>query len=325
MPIVDLLAEVCREPIFDSIEIERGIVTEEILESLDARGRRVSADDLLREAAFPRHPLGFPIAGNLDTLSRFGRAALGRHHRRHYTAGLVLTIAGRFSRRGLLAQIGCAFDLPRAHRLFSPKPQPPAGPAIRHVRDGTSQTALRLSFRAVGEHHRDEAATELLLRVVDDGTSTRLYHRVCDERGLCYDVSALYESYEDVGLLDFAADCSHEHTPEVLDEILGIARDLAQNGPTDDELDKARARLRFQLAATRDSPADLGAFYGFSELAGLSRTPAARIRELEAVSRKQVRRVAERLFRPERLALVTVGETGRTLSRRVQRAVAALA
>jgi len=324
LAVIDLLSEVCRAPIFDAIETERGIVREEILESLDARGRRVGPDDLLREAAFPRHSLGFPIAGSLQTLARFGRTGLRRHHLRHYSTGLVVTIAGQFQRRGLLAHVARSFDLPRARPPTSKRPGALTGPVIRHVRDETSQTALRLAFRAPGEGDRDEPATELLLRVIDDGTSTRLYHRVCDERGLCYDVSALYESHEDVGLFDFAADCSHENTPEVLEEILGIVRDLAHDGPRDDELSKARARLGFQLDAMRDSAADLGAFYGFSELAGLSRSPTARLRELERVPRAAVQRAAARVFRADRLALVTVGETSKTLARRVTRAVATL-
>jgi predicted Zn-dependent peptidase len=325
LSVIELLSEVCRAPLFDAIEIERGIVREEILESLDARGKKVGPDDLLREAAFPGHALGFPIAGSLATLSRFTRAALRRHHQRHYTTDLVVTVSGRFSRQGLLEHVGRCFDLPRARPPSSRPPRPLGGPVIRHVADATSQTALRLAFRAPGEHDPDEAATELLLRVIDDGTSTRLYHRVCDERGLCYDVSALYESYQDVGLMDFAADCSHENTPEVLGEILAMARDLAVHGPRDDELEKARDRLRFQLAAMRDSPAELGAFYGFSELAGLSRTPEARIRELDAVPRQAVQRAAARLFRADRLALVTVGETSRALKQRVVRSVSALA
>jgi predicted Zn-dependent peptidase len=325
LEVVGLLAEVCRAPIFDEIEVERGIVREEILESLDSRGRKVGPDDLLREAAFPGHSLGYPITGTLSTLARFDRVALRRHHRAHYTTDLVVSVAGRFATRGLLAHVARSFELPRGK---PPKPRAPRqlrGPAIRHVRDASSQTALRLSFRAPGTRDADEAATDLLARVIDDGTSTRLYHRVCDERGLCYDVSALYESYEDVGLLDFAAECSHENTPLVLEEIFTIARDLRAHGPTPEELEKARARHRFQFDAMLDSPSDLGAFYGFSELARLARTPEARVRELDRVTAQAVRRAAARLFRADRLALLTVGETSAAVRRRIDRAVATLA
>src|SRR6201999_1165482 len=92
-PVLELLAEVCRAPIFDASDVERGIVGEEILESLDAHGRRTAPDDLLREVVFPRHPLGFPITGSLKTLASFDRKALERCHLRHYTSDSVVTVA----------------------------------------------------------------------------------------------------------------------------------------------------------------------------------------------------------------------------------------
>ena len=58
--LVRILAEVLLQPIFSGLDVEKGIVREEILESLDEDGRSVDADTLLRALAFPNHPLGFP-------------------------------------------------------------------------------------------------------------------------------------------------------------------------------------------------------------------------------------------------------------------------
>jgi predicted Zn-dependent peptidase len=323
VPALELLAEVCREPVLDAIEVERGIVREEILEGLDARGRRISPDDLLREASFPAHALGRPIAGTLATLSRFDERALRRHHRAHYTTDVVVTVAGRFDRRHV-TQAVAAFRLPRGTTKRPPPPRSLAGPRLSFVRESASQTSLRLGFRAPGEVDRDEPAVEMLLRVLDDGTSTRLYHRLCDERGLCYDISALFEAYEDVGLFDFAAECSHERAVVVLSEILSVVHDLCETGPRREELEKARERHRFQLSAMSDSAADLAAFYGLGELTGFLRTPEERIARLERVSAEQVRAVAARLFRPSELALVAVGDVTASQRRGLGRALEAI-
>lgn len=325
LPVLDLLGEVCREPVFDAIEVERGIVREEILESLDARGRPIGADDLLREQVFPRHPLGAPITGSLSTLEKFDRDALARHHRSFYTRRLVVTVAGNFVRREAVAAVRRAFVLPPGSPPRAVTPRPLRGPTRLHVRDSGSQTALRLGFRAPGQRHRDEPAAELLLRVIDDGTSTRLYHRICDERGLCYDVSALLETYEDSGIIDIAADTAHDKAVEVASEILRMLRELGTEGPREDELDKARMRLRWQLEAMHDSPAELASFYGFGELAGVHRTPEERLRSLSAVRARDVKAVAARIFRPSGLGLVTVGELSRSRQRAIERAVGALA
>jgi predicted Zn-dependent peptidase len=128
-----------------------------------------------------------------------------------------------------------------------------------------------------------------------------------------------------VGLFDFAAECSHERAVVVLGEILSIVRALREAGPRREELDKARERHRFQLAALQDSAADLAAFYGISELTGFLRSPAERIARLERVSAEDVRAVAERVFQPKNLAAVVVGEVTASQRRGLTRALEALA
>ncbi len=70
------------------------------------------------------------------------------------------------------------------------------------------------------------------MRVIDDGMSTRLYHRLCDSRGLCYDVSAGYDGYEDDGVVDVAAGVQHKRVALVTREILAMFEELAVDGPT---------------------------------------------------------------------------------------------
>ncbi len=323
--VLELLGEVCREPVFDAIDVERGIVRQEILESLDARGRRTAPDDLLREAVFPGHPLGFPITGTLDTLSGFDRRALRRCHLRHYTTDAVVTVSGRFSERAVRRTVERHFRLPRGS---APRARPPAalkGPVVRHVSDSSSQTSVRLGFRAPGLRDAREPATELLLRVMDDGTSTRLYHRLCDDRGLCYDVSGLFEAHDDVGLFELAADSSPDNAVEVTTEILGLCRALRDEGPEPDEMEKARTRMAFQLDAMLDSPADLAAFYGFSELFGIARTPEARLTELSQVTAKAVAAAARRVLTPSGLTLLTVGTLSPSQRRKLAQAAQSFA
>jgi predicted Zn-dependent peptidase len=309
-PVLELFAEVYRQPIFSGVEIEKGIVREEILEGLDDDGREVDADRLMRRLVFGSHPLGFSITGTIERLERFDRTELERHHRAHYVAGNgVIALAGPIDPEravGAIAQhLGSL--APGGSPATTPPP-PAAGPHFSFVRHGaSSQTSIRLGFRAPGEHDRLEPATDLLLRVLDDGMSTRLYHRICDARGLCYDVSAGYEPYADSGLVDLAADAGHERAPQVLAELFDVLRELRDDGPTDDELAKAKARHRWQLEALLDDVGELADFHGAGQLAGTARSLDERREQIDAVSRDQVRSAAERVLRRESLAVVAVG------------------
>ena len=81
--VLELLGEVCRAPLFGNIEVERGIVREEILESSNDDGELVDADDLVVGLAFPDHGLGRPITGSIEALERFDENALRALHTTH--------------------------------------------------------------------------------------------------------------------------------------------------------------------------------------------------------------------------------------------------
>src|SRR6185436_3845920 len=92
--VIELLVEVCQSPVYEAIEIERGIVREELLEELDDDGHCIDADYLVRACTFPGHALGLPITGTLETLQSFDETSLRAHHARHYTQDLVMSVAG---------------------------------------------------------------------------------------------------------------------------------------------------------------------------------------------------------------------------------------
>ena len=62
--VLALLGEVTTAPRFGEIEVERGIVREEILEDLDDDGRDVDADNISRALIYDTHPLGFTITND---------------------------------------------------------------------------------------------------------------------------------------------------------------------------------------------------------------------------------------------------------------------
>ena len=323
-----LLGEVMTTPRFSSIEIERRIVQEEILESLDDEGRKVDPDDLSREVLFEGHSLGFPIIGTPETVKGFDEPRLRAWHAAHYVVeNSVLAVSGAYDEDAVLAGLERALSgLPHGTRraaAAAPLPRVGQGPRFHYVDSDGSQTDVRLAFHAPGDHDASEPATEVLLRVIDDGMSTRLYERLCDEKGLSYDVSAAYEAFEDAGVLDFAAETQHARTADVTDEMLKLAAELVSHGPTDAEIDKIRKRARWHTRAMLDDASGLAQFLGLAHLATVAPTPDARCEELCAVTREQVRDAAARIFKPDHLAAIAVGVLTRAEQKRVEKVVRA--
>ena len=306
---VSLFAHVLAEPTFRDVAIEQGIVCEEILEDLDDEGRQVDADNLSRELIYPDHPLGFTITGDEERVRSFDEAALRAHHQRHYRGHGVVVAASGALPEGALDEIERAFgavpDGPRLGIVSPPTTQ--KKPRLRIVENVSSQTELRVCLRGFAETDPDRPALDVFMRMVDDGMSTRLYHRICDDQGLCYDVSAAYDGYEDDGVVDFAAGTQHQRTAKVTREILAMIEEIAADGPSADELEKVRARHRWELSSMRDSAEELAGFHAGGFLFERFETLDERLARTVAVTRDDVVRVARRLADPKRLNVVAVG------------------
>ena len=305
-----LFGEVLRAPSFFDIEVEKGIVCEEILEDLDDEGRQIDADNISRELVYPEHPLGYTITGDEARVRSFTNEMCREHHAKHYVAkNGVLAFSGNIDgdRAVELAVRDFGALLPGEVTRGTPPEHAQKKPRLRILENVSSQTELRLCLRAMGESAKERPAIELLMRLIDDGMSTRLYHRICDDKGLCYDVSAGYDGYEDDGIIDFAAGVLHSRAAQVTGEILAMLVELAQNGPTADEMAKAKRRHAWDLGAMLDSAEETAGFFAggliFDRFEGIEERRVS----LAAVTSEQIREVATRIAQPDRLNVVAVG------------------
>ncbi|HXX66777.1 MAG TPA: pitrilysin family protein, partial [Polyangiaceae bacterium] len=321
-----LFGEVLSQPAFLDIDIERGIVLEEILEDLDDEGRQVDADNLSRSLIYGDHPLGFTITGSEAHVRRFDEGALRGHHDLHYTAdNLVLAFSGNVDEAHALRIAERDFG-----RLLGGVPIRGVSPEhaqaearLQVVDNVSSQTELRVCLRALSERDPLRPALDVLMRIVDDGMSTRLYHRLCDARGLCYDVSAGYDGYEDDGVIDVAAGVQHKRVGLVAREVLSMFQELAREGPTGDELEKARRRIAWDALALVDSAEDMSSFFAAGLLFERFATVEDHVAELVRVTASDVREAARRVARPDRLNVVAVGLLERDEERRLRDVVEA--
>ncbi|MCC7543018.1 MAG: insulinase family protein [Deltaproteobacteria bacterium] len=169
-----------------------------------------------------------------------------------------------------------------------------------------NQSDVRISFRTFSERDPRMPALRLMSRLLDDGLSTRLYRRICDELGLCYEVFAGLDPYEDTGVFDLGGTVANERATELVRELLSVAAGLRQ-GVTASELDKAKSRLRWELVATADDPEDVASFYGIATLFGFTSSLEDQVDAIMRATREDVVGVAREVIRRENLVAVVVG------------------
>jgi predicted Zn-dependent peptidase len=185
------------------------------------------------------------------------------------------------------------------------------GPRLRHVSDAGSQTSLSILFRGVPELDPAYVALVAMLRVLDDGMSTRLHYTLADQKGLAYSIHAAIEPLADAALFEIAGATANAKVPSLVKELLVLLQGLRNGEVTDDELAKARVRYRYETLASIDDASAMAGWFGGTALYYQPPTLSERLAQMSRVKIEDVVAVAREVLSPDHLVLAAVG----TLSR----------
>jgi predicted Zn-dependent peptidase len=319
---LSVLGDLVRRPLLKELEVEREVILEEILDEVDADGRDIDPDNLVKRMVFGDHPLARKIGGTPATVRALTRRQARAHLDRFYTGeNLVLAVAGPVRHAEVLElahrHLG---PLPRGTRSVDRPPPPwPEGPLLELKDHDDAQAEFTLAFPCPPEGHPDYPAFLLLRRVLDDGLSSRLPFEVVEKRGLAYSLHCGLDTFSDAGMLVVDGACSPRKLGRVLERILLVLGELAERPVPEAELLRVQRRHRMMLAFSLDSPADLVGWYGAGETLSAPESFEARCRRVEAVTPASLQRVAAATFRRTRLAGVVVGRAGARERKAVER------
>ena len=307
---ITLLGEVCTEPLMTGLDVERDVVMEEILDSLDADGNDLDNDNLSRQVLWAQHPMAQPVAGTIAGVEAFTEADCVRSFRRAFVAeNGVFCLAGPVDPDALMPTIEAAFGrMPRGAPLPEvgpPTPQTSQPIQIRPTDD--SQISVLLTFPAPHENHPDFSTLLLLRRVLDDGFGARLRQAICEQRGLAYSLSVTIDAYGDAGAFDIEISCAPRKLLSAVRHIMLTLRTLVSRPPDREELDRAKTRHVAELEFGLDDPSEIAGWYGGCELIGCRMGYEERLQEVMAVDSSNIRHLAARMLTAEQALLTLVG------------------
>jgi predicted Zn-dependent peptidase len=308
----DLLTDFVAQPRLDAEEMdrERGVVVQEIARSDDQPA--IMAEHLIDEAVFGDHPLGRPVLGPAehvrDTFTREGIVAF-RKRRWSATAGAAFVV-------GNLDSLGSDGELERAFERFdagappeSFDPAPAFVPRVMVRERDSNQSHLRLSYRPaidVGSP-RERAALAIYTTLLGGSMGSRLFDEIREQRGLAYSVSAVPHAYADVPVLQLSAGLESAKTTEAYRRMRDIVSELRDDGPTQAEVDRARAYAAGARAIAFENSGAVARFAGQQTIVYGDENvdPDRTISLLDEVSFDEVRAVAAGVA--DELAVACVG------------------
>lgn len=250
---LDVIADILLNPVFDEdeIEVERGVILQEIGQALDTPDDVIF--DWLQDEAYPDQPIGRTILGPEERVRSFNREDLRRFVSEHYGAGqMILSAAGDVDHDTIVRL---------AEELFGgleTRLADAASGAIfkggeRRVSKTLEQAHFALAFEGPG--YCDDAiyTAQVYSVALGGGMSSRLFQEVREKRGLCYTIFAQTGAHSDTGMTTIYAGTSAEQLPELanltMQELARAADDM-----NDAEIARARAQMKAGMLMGLESP-----------------------------------------------------------------------
>jgi predicted Zn-dependent peptidase len=307
---IDLLSDFVGRPRLDAEELdrERGVVIQEINRAYDQPS--MIAEYLIDRAAFGEHPLGRTVLGPEENLRSFTREGIMAFRERRWAGAR----GGAFL-VGNLEHVPAEEELQERFARFPALPDPePYLPApafapqtLVEERD-TNQSHLRMIYRpdvSVSDV-RERAALSIYSTLLGGSMGSRLFEEIREKRGLCYSVYALDHAFADVPILQLGSGLESQKCIEAYTRMREIVDELRAEGPTEEEVARARAYAAGRLVLAFENTNAVARYAANQKIVfGEDIDPDAAIAALDAVTFAEVREVAAGVA--ESLAVACVG------------------
>jgi zinc protease len=243
----ELLAYAVKEPLFSEEALTRvkGQVASSLKRELNDPDH--AASRLFRQYAYPGHPYGLPVRGDLETLGTITRDDIVTLHRKLFARNtLKIAVVGAIDAKTLGDELDRVFaGLPETAVLNDVPDVTISGTGTRHITEiDVPQSTIRFGRQGIARNDPDYMAATVVNHVLGAGSFTsRLYQEVREKRGLAYSVYSQNSEMDHAAMLSGGTSTKNERAAESIQVIQDEIRKLSDNGITPEELDKAQKYL----------------------------------------------------------------------------------
>ena len=308
---LDLVADIYCDPLLSEEEIERekGVIADEINMYEDVPMRKVS--DLFMEVLYGDQPAGWSITGKKETIRTFTQKDFLEYRKSHYVPeATTVVISGNFDAIKAEQFIKQKFNgflsgKKKGKKKVNDKQN---APQLKLQYKESDQTHLILGFRSFPIKHKNNSALMVMSAILGGGMSSRLFQKIRNELGLGYYVHASNDAYTDHGVFAASAGVDNTRIDEVIPALLAEFARLRDELVSDEELQKVKDMIAGRLVLGLESSDEMGQFYGFQQiLKGEMLAPEEIIKKMNAVTAKDIRALAKKLFIVKHVNLAMIG------------------
>jgi len=309
--LLDIISDMYLNPVFNENEIrkEKGVIIEEINMYEDLPMKKIF--NVFLKLLYGDQPAGQYTLGPKTNIKKMKRNDFVNYRKKRYTAeNTTIIVAGKFNEKETIEEIKKKFkniNIGKSPKKLKVKEQQ-TKPQVAIEYKKSDQSHLVLGVRAFSIFDKDVMVASLLANVLGAGMSSRLFQKLRDEMGVCYYVRSFNMARADNGFVRVSVGVDNKRVEEVVKVLLGEFKKLKNELVSEEELQKVKDYIVGNMYLGLESSDDLAEYYGGQEI--LRRkvlTPQEKIKIIQSITAKDIKRVANKIFVNEGLNLAIIG------------------
>ena len=293
----------------EDIKKELNVILEEIDMYEDSPDELVN--DVLQEIVWKDMPLGRPILGTEEVISKFNHFTFEKYYTENYNIdNTVLAIAGNFDKAQLIEMLEKYFGVWNNYLKINNTPAISIyTPALEVREKDIEQLHICLGFRGENIYSKNMYIMNVFNTIFGDGMSSRLFQKIREDRGLAYTVFSDNYNYIDDGLFTIYAGLAVSQVEEVIYIIKKEIELIKKDYSIEKDVVKAKELIKSNYLIGLESTSNRMSILGRSELLlEKIRTEDEVIKEIDAITTEDILNIAKKVLDWNNVSLSAVGK-----------------
>ena len=232
-------------------ELERSVILQEIAMGEDQHDEVIY--DVYMDQSLGRNPVGRPIAGSVESISKMKQKQVLEYYKKQYTgSNLIVSAAGNIDHKLIVKMSERLLGRKAKTKKIVPRKKPTHRPSRDVIEKPTEQLHLLFGMPCSSFTDKDRFEAFIVNALLGGGMTSKLYQSVREKRGLVYTVYSSLNTFDDFGFMNIYAACEPKNMKRVVKNILSELRALKKRGISEGQLKLFKTQVTGSLLLGAD-------------------------------------------------------------------------
>ncbi len=240
----EILSDMLSNSVFDETEIEKeaNVIADELNDILDTPEEFIF--DEFEKKLYGSNSLNMPVIGTRENILGFTREKLLDYYRKHYAESVLYVVAaGKVETETLIGYAEKYLPERKCRKNRVRKTPDRSGNEFTAVFRPVNQYYSIIGASSVGFTSPDYLKARLLSVILGEGSSSRLFVRLREQKGIAYQINSFVNGYSDVSTFGVYFSTNPAQGKKATRVIFDEMENMAKKGVRKTELEKAKKIL----------------------------------------------------------------------------------